>query len=81
MNFAVIGNIRTTDLRKTLQHGLPVWSGTGEQRERAHYCLVTLPAFHIYEQGSTCDWVREKNRLPKLWPSTNPSVFKKARIE
>lgn len=52
-----------------LQHDLPVWSGTGEQREHAHYCLVTMPAFHIYEQGSTCDWARERIDFPSCDPA------------
>lgn len=69
MNFAVTGDIRTTDLRKMLQHGLSVWSGTGEQQEHAHYCLVTLTAFHIYEQGSTCDWATERTDFPSCDPA------------
>lgn len=56
-------------LRKTLQHDLPGWSGTGEQWERARYCLVTSPAFHIYEQGSTCDWARERTDFPSCDPA------------
>lgn len=63
-----------------LQHGLPVWSGTGEQREHAHYCLVTLPAFHISEQGSTCDWPRERTDFPSCDPAQT-HVFGKARIQ
>lgn len=77
MNVAVTGEHQETDPRKMLQHGLPVWSGPGEQREHACYCLVTLPAFHIYEQGSTCGWARERTDFP----STTPSVFGKARVQ
>lgn len=40
------------------------------------YRLVTLPAFHIYEQGSTCDWARERTDFPSCGPAQPKCVWK-----
>lgn len=55
---------------KMLGHCSPVWNGTWEQREHAHYCACHLTSIlHLGEGKHT--WLGEgKNGLSKLWPST-----------